>query len=113
LLRPISFSASDGIRYAISGEVGFSVKGSATETANFDLVASEVVPGESHNPAVATSTDSTIFHVHITPQVAQNFSTHMKFRYWLPFFRIRNVDIAQVARLQRLCAHSYVLHVSC
>lgn len=75
-----SFSFLDGIRYAISGEVGFNVKGAATETVNFDLVASEVVPGESHNPAVASSTDSTIFHVHITPQVAQNFSTHMKFR---------------------------------
>ncbi len=57
------------------------MKGAAAETVNFDLVSSEVVPGESHNPAVATSTDSTTFHVHIAPQVAQNYLTHMKFKY--------------------------------
>jgi hypothetical protein len=74
---------SDGIRYSISGEVGFQVKGAAGETVKFDLVASEVVPGESHNPTVATSSDSTSFHVHITPEVAQSFATHMKFRYTL------------------------------
>ena len=56
------------------------MKAAPAETVNFDLVASEVVPGESHNPAVATSSDSSTFHVHITPQVAQNFLTHMKFR---------------------------------
>ncbi len=56
--------------------------GAAAEIVNFDLVSSEVVPGESHNPAVATSTDSTTFHVHIAPQVAQNFLTHMKFRFY-------------------------------
>jgi hypothetical protein len=76
----ISCFYADGIRYAISGEVGFHVKGAPAETVNFELVASEVVPGESHNPAVATSSDSSTFHVHITPQVAQNFLTHMKFR---------------------------------
>jgi hypothetical protein len=73
----------DGIRFAVFGEVGFSVKGAVGESVNFDLVASEVVPGESHNPAVATSTDSTTFHVHIAPEVAQNYTTHMKFKYGL------------------------------
>jgi predicted naringenin-chalcone synthase len=91
---------SDGIRYAISGEVGFHVKGAAGETVKFDLVASEVVPGESHNPAVATSSDSTTFHVHITPEVAQAFATHMKFRCSRFLFAAMNAtQILQAARL--------------
>ncbi len=88
------------------------MKGAAEEAVSFDLVASEVVPGESHNPAVATTTDSTIFHVHVTPQVAQNFSPHMKFRYGLLFLRVCKADIVQASRLQRLCPHPHDLHVS-
>jgi hypothetical protein len=49
---------------------------------------------------------------HYTTSCAELLHAH-EIQVLPSILRIRNVDIVQIARLQRLCAHSYDLHVSC